>query len=227
MSEKLNKSIQNVENIEVSNETKTNSIWLYITILIFNISSIIYSIKNRTFDDILKYSAYIASITLLTIFLLALIFWYKSQFRKIDSQAIKILIFSPFFSVLVGFLQYCYSVSAKDLFIWLQTAILTEAGIIFLVVLTTLIFGLIFFYFRLKFRGIYGFTEIVLGLTIAANRVLEENEIPNESPEFYLAFISAAIYLVVRGLDNIHQGITKEPLDPVFSRIIKRFKKSN
>lgn len=34
-------------------------------------------------------------------------------------------------------------------------------------------------------------------------------------PTFYFALLTARVFLVVRGLDNIHQSAFKEPKDPV------------
>jgi hypothetical protein len=44
--------------------------------------------------------------------------------------------------------------------------------------------------------------------------------------DFYLALLTAGVYLCVRGFDNIHPGSTKAPLDPVLvflkARIVPR-----
>ena len=33
------------------------------------------------------------------------------------------------------------------------------------------------------------------------------------------AMLTAGVYLVVRGLDNVHQGLTKDPKDPIGTKL--------
>ena len=42
---------------------------------------------------------------------------------------------------------------------------------------------------------------------------------------FYLALLTAGVYLVVRGLDNIYLGLTKEPIDPLASWLGRKIEK--
>jgi hypothetical protein len=71
----------------------------------------------------------------------------------------------------------------------------------------TILVGAAFFYFRLKQRFVYGATEVAAGIVVAAHRVSLEPEVgvPSDT-SFYFAFLTAGVYLVVRGLDNMHQG---------------------
>lgn len=73
--------------------------------------------------------------------------------------------------------------------------------------LMTLSFGGIFFLFRLKQRFLYGCTEAIVGVLVGMHRVtLEQWSGMPRSSGFYLALLTAGVYLVVRGLDNIHQA---------------------
>ena len=70
------------------------------------------------------------------------------------------------------------------------------------------------FFIRLKFRFLYGITEVFAGVVVALHKVSTEiTDIASVTAGWSLAFLTAAVYLVVRGLDNMHQGMTKEPLD--------------
>ena len=42
---------------------------------------------------------------------------------------------------------------------------------------------------------------------------------------FYIAMLTAGVYLVVRGLDNVHQGFVKEPADPAANWARERLRK--
>jgi hypothetical protein len=80
---------------------------------------------------------------------------------------------------------------------------------------STLVFGTLLFAVRLHLRLVYGISEALVGVTVAAHRAsVESSTVVPTQPTFYLAVLTAGIYLVVRGLDNIHQAI-KNPDDPV------------
>lgn len=73
--------------------------------------------------------------------------------------------------------------------------------------LCTFLVGSIFFYIRLRWRVTYGFSEAMAGVLIASYRAHDLNgEWPTQSLDFYVIMLTAGIYLVVRGLDNINQG---------------------
>lgn len=81
--------------------------------------------------------------------------------------------------------------------------------------LATAVAGAFFFVFRLRLRLLYGATEAMVGAGIAAQRIGSEpgDSLPNETG-FYIAILTAGVYLVVRGLDNMHQAIRSD--DPVW-----------
>jgi hypothetical protein len=92
-------------------------------------------------------------------------------------------------------------------------------------VIVVLCLGAFLFAVRLRYRATYGLSEVVVGLVIAAYR-FEANISGAKpiSPDFLVAILTAAVYLVVRGFDNIHQGIAKEPVDPLYQRLASRLR---
>jgi hypothetical protein len=85
--------------------------------------------------------------------------------------------------------------------------------------------GSLLFYFRLRWRSLYGATEALVGVSVAVHRVIDVKEDQSTpSIELFLALLTASIYLVVRGFDNVHQGLTKEPMDPVATRFLRWLK---
>lgn len=72
--------------------------------------------------------------------------------------------------------------------------------------------GVLFFVYRLKHRFWYGFFEMLVGLSIATIRFYSDvlsasNQI--EATPVAIAILTGGIYLMVRGLDNMHQGLEK------------------
>jgi len=69
-----------------------------------------------------------------------------------------------------------------------------------------LISGYSLFLFRKNYRSFYGVTEVLIGVVIAMNNAQSLFQKGNLDLTLIFAFITAGIYLVVRGLDNIHEG---------------------
>lgn len=104
---------------------------------------------------------------------------------------------------------------------------LTNTGSVLMVGLATCAVGVILFYLRLKWRFVYGFSEAVAGVIVAGQRFYSEVIVGSATSAgpLLLTILTAGVYLVVRGADNMHQGITKEPFDPVGVKIIGQLRK--
>jgi tetratricopeptide (TPR) repeat protein len=117
---------------------------------------------------------------------------------------------------------YALGISIKDLFSLLPhwRNVSFPAGIIGAAALT-LLTGLTLFYFRLRWRAIYGITEACAGCAIAAYYYWKDPRAFFSNWEFYIPLLTAGAYLVVRGIDNVHQGLTRDPVDPVASKYFR------
>lgn len=91
-------------------------------------------------------------------------------------------------------------------YIWLRSATLSQGALVSAVVVATAFAGAMLFAFRLYARAMYGCTEALVGLIIAGERASAEVRWPIENLNFDLAILTAGVYLVVRGLDNVHEG---------------------
>jgi hypothetical protein len=208
--------IKNKKNIGLSN------FWFVVN-FILTIIAFIYLFKSRLTSEIVKYTLYIAIPIAIIFFFIYIYFWIKDGFRKPN---ISILIYATFIIPFASLSYYALAVSVKDIYLWAQSPTFTKSTTIILTVLITAIIGLLLFYFRLRLRSIYGFTEAIFGLIIAGNKIAIQNNLDILNSEFYLTLLTAAIYLVVRGLDNIHQGLTKDPIDPIGIKIFNFLKQS-
>jgi hypothetical protein len=97
--------------------------------------------------------------------------------------------------------------------------------------LIVLALGGALFLFRLKHRAIYGCTEIIVGVLIGIDRFGDPWQtgaaLATSTNTVSLALsLSAGVYLVVRGADNVHEGLTNEKkLDPLAMRLIRYMRK--
>jgi hypothetical protein len=98
---------------------------------------------------------------------------------------------------------YSVTVDAVD---WVHSPNLNAHIVNMLSLGIVLVSGYSLFLFRKKYRSIYGSTEILIGVVIAMHNAQSLFERGNLDPTLFFAFITAGIYLVVRGLDNIHEG---------------------
>jgi hypothetical protein len=93
------------------------------------------------------------------------------------------------------------------------------------VVEATLAVGLLLFWFRYKYRMVYGITEAGVGLYVAYGLATKEaSPYPLTDPAFIPGYLTAAVYLVVRGLDNVHQGVSKDPRDALYVQLETKLK---
>lgn len=214
-----------LDNRETEKEDSGTSMALILLLSSLMTIALIYAIRNRSFEDFVKYGLYIfLSLTVISIFVL-IIYLIKNWKDKLTRDIIILLgLIFPFAFAIAGITYYSIFVTLKDAFLWIKSPSLNGSGAIIMTALLTLAVGLILFYIRLKIRAVYGFSEAAIGLAVAANRIATQaDDIKN--PAFYLAMLTASIYLVVRGFDNIHQGLTREPKDPVGMKIYEFLRK--
>jgi hypothetical protein len=82
------------------------------------------------------------------------------------------------------------------------------------------ILGLIFFYFRTKWRLFYGITEFLVGIFTALLIFLPSFDFNSLSTKpFYFLQIIGGLYIMVRGLDNVGKGLRATKLEIYWRKI--------
>lgn len=198
---------------------KTLSVWHFLILSPFLIA-IIYSTFNRTLDDYVSNSILIVVIIESAVLLNIAYGWITLGQLK-PPVSIGAVVASFMAAVIIAPIYYSAAVAVRDLYIFLLSPESGRTPTVFITVIMTLGLGIGLFIFRLKARAYYGLTEIMVGVTVAVYRVTTtpgSNLI--SSTDLYLAVLTAGIYLVVRGLDNVHQGLDKEP-DSFLARLIR------
>lgn len=85
-----------------------------------------------------------------------------------------------------------------------------------LIGMASVAFGLLLFFVRLKLRFVYGLTEVFAGVAVAIQRVTSEVTVPSSlTTGISLGFLTAGVYLIVRGIDNVHQSLFGSSPDPI------------
>jgi hypothetical protein len=194
------------------------------------IGAVVYSVYSRTVWDFIHYPLYLA----IPIGLIGAMGisngWRESGYPRPFTGLI-VLLLMLFAASILGVCLYSIGASLKDAVYWLIAPWLkmssdSESSPVFSITLFTLMAGFLLFYFRLRVRSLYGLSEASMGLAVAAHRTHEAGVAAVTETGFYLAVLTAGVYLVVRGLDNVHQGFTSSPPDPFAATALKYFSRS-
>lgn len=135
----------------------------------------------------------------------------------------KLLLPGVFCAVLlipVGMGVYGAAAAFFDGFQWVALALSDRSRSTTFAVIVTGAAGLALFGIRIKWRVVYGLTEAVVGLLVAGHRANSDG-VTSADVALVLAILTAGVYLVVRGLDNVHQG-WKSETDPIAKWFAKR-----
>jgi hypothetical protein len=178
----------------------------------------VHTVWTRTLRDIGLHSFYIAIPICVLLFIIFISQFILGRSRP-TTGGVPVVIFplTPVFAFMAGLLLFAMWVGAKDLLHWLATPSLNKSfWLAALTVLATLACGSMLFLFRLFFPSLYGVTEAMVGVIVALSKVnVTPSGVSALDSSVYLAILTAGVYLIVRGLDNIHRGLTKAPYDPI------------
>jgi hypothetical protein len=133
-----------------------------------------------------------------------------------------VLVMSAVFGYLLVLIGYSWISIIGEVYKFATSPAFSTGASVVLVGLGTLVVGMLLFAIRLKWRCLYGASEAMVGVVVASQRFYHDAVATDTpTPFIVLAILTAGVYLVVRGADNIHQGLTKAPFDPFGQRIIR------
>ncbi|MGE5385343.1 MAG: hypothetical protein ACM3SV_05570 [Betaproteobacteria bacterium] len=127
--------------------------------------------------------------------------YYPSAREALEGALVGSVLLIP-----IGVVMLSLYSSTVDVAAWLQSPNLDDYVVNLISAVGVLISGHILFIFRQKYRSVYGATELLIGVAIAINNAHTLFKKGDFDLTLVFAFITAGVYLVVRGLDNIHEG---------------------
>jgi len=210
-----------------SNLPERNAINFLAFILVSLLGLIGFSFSVFTYWDlIIKYWFWIALFYLSPVIIyLPLYFLENIKHKKQLHSSLRnfTLQYGVLFVAVFGLISYgLAALGFYEIYLIASSPGMSEVSSLVLVGFVALALGTILFYFRLKWRFCYGLTEAVVGVIVASQRFYSDAVLGRETSTapVLLAILTAGVYLVVRGADNMHQGLVKEPLDPIGQKVI-------
>jgi len=117
--------------------------------------------------------------------------------------------------------------AALQLYRWVDSPGTSRAIALIVCVPLTMLVGTLLFLFRLRLRSAYGASEVVMGLAVAIVLLDQLTQgISALSPQFVATYTTASLYLIVRGLDNVHQALLAPNGDPLIDRLRARARRA-
>lgn len=174
-----------------------------------------HTVKTRSLEEFVHYSSYVAIGVTAIISIILVADWKDKRFRlpKLSDLPglLGIVIFIPFAAAM----YYALGAAVIDAFRWMISPTSVSTKYTILTMFMVFVVGSILYTIRFVYRSLYGLTEAIVGLAVSGQKVINSGDTGFSDPAFYIAILTAGVYLVVRGFDNIHQGITKEPKDKI------------
>ena len=175
----------------------------------FILLCVAYGIRSRTLPDFVQYAGDIAIFCAIVVYGFLITQWaINGHPRYRPKLFVAIFFYLPVGIFLISIIYYGLWASLKDGYIWLHSSTPPRPFAMFLAAAGTLALGYLLFLFRLTARCVYGFTEAVVGILVAVQRVpLGMSDPVAWQSDIYIAMLTAGVYLVVRGFDNMHTGL--------------------
>ena len=212
-------------------------IWIIIVGSVFIAAAVVHAYRTRAIDDILVQSRPVMIALGVVMLLIATVVLFADPPRVTLAKAVQaiipvliILAAMAVAAVVLGAIFYSVGVSVHDIYLWIRSDMSgppqTSSLRLVMVVALPLAAGALLFWFRLRFRAIYGLSEAAVGLWMGG-RMIGGSTTTSASVEFILPILTASVYLMVRGFDNVYQGLSlkSDPKDPMATTAIEWLRK--
>lgn len=187
------------------------SLLLFVLAILFLVA-MAWGIWHRTPVDFAKYGGMTALLTMPAWVVVSVVvlsirnegvddqWWSKLQNIR------AIVVFVAVVSLLAGVFYYAVAAAMKDLYVYWTGLVWSRESYI-ATALATFCVGSMLYVIRYKLRCLFGLSEILVGISIAAYKVSTSIEL---NSDLFLLLLTAGVYIVVRGFDNFQQGLEKE-----------------
>ncbi len=179
------------------------------------LAAVLYAIDHRTLEDFLGLFPIVVFLVIAS-FVLFVGRWLLFGFPKMSIHIFLLpVLYLPVVMVLTTVVYYSIWVVLKDCYVWFQQQSPPRGFFVGLTGILIVAFAYALFLFRLHARFFFGLTEALAGLLIALWKVPVKADPVLWGFDIYVAMLTAGVFLIVRGFDNMHTGLKSEPGDAI------------
>lgn len=177
---------------------------------------VLYTILHRTPEEFFAESFPIAAFLAFISYSFFAIRWTLFGLPKISVHLFLLpVLYLPIVIVVTTLIYYGIWVALRDGYVWLQHQSPPRGVFVTLIGILVIVIGFALFLFRLRARFFFGLTEAVTGLVIALQNIPANADPVAWSSEIILLMLTAGVFLVVRGFDNMHTGLKSDSRDSI------------
>lgn len=182
----------------------------------FLLGVVSYAITHRTLEQLLTESFPIAGFLAFISYGFFVMRWSLFGLPRISVHLVLLpILYLPAVIASLTLIYYGLWVALKDGYVWVQHQSPPRGFFVTLIGISVVVVGYALFLFRLRARFFFGMTEAVTGLVIALRNIPSDADPVLWSSEIFLVMLTAGVFLIVRGFDNMHTGLKSEHRDSI------------
>ena len=178
--------------------------------------AVLYAIFHRTTQQFFDESLPIAAFLTLISYGFFISRWSLLGRPKFNVHIPLLLIFYlPILIACITVIYWGIWIALRDSYAWLQHLSPSRGFFVTTIAILIIVIGYALFLFRLHARFFFGLAEAITGLVIALRNIPANADPALWSSEIFLVILTAGLFLVVRGFDNMRTGLRSEPPDAI------------
>lgn len=187
-------------------------------ILLLIIPTVLYTISSQTAKSFLEQSLPIAVFLATVLYGFFIIRWSIFGIPKFSIHIVLLpVLYLPVLITFCTVVYYGIWLILRDSYVWLQQQSPPRNLYVALTGALVLAAGYALFLFRFHARFFYGLTEALIGVLIALRNVPEKADPVLWNSDIYIVMLTASVFLIVRGFDNMHTGLKSNPGDAIIN----------
>lgn len=175
------------------------------------ISSFAYMASARTFEQISNAAGPMTMFLTLTILGFFCFRWVMFGLPRISIQLIFLPIYVFILSAIEAIIFYSAWAVIADAYLGIRSLSPPRPLYVALVALLLLSVSAALFFFRLKARFFFGLSEALVGFVIGIWKTPEVADPTTWNLDVIFVMVTASIFLIVRGFDNMYAGLSSSP----------------
>jgi len=180
------------------------------------LGAVLYAIFHRTPQEFLEESFPIAAFLAVISYGFFAMRWFLFGLPKVSIHLFLLpLLYLPILVVLTTVVYYGVWVALRDSYVWVEHQSPPRGVFVTFIGALVVVVGYLLFLFRLHARFFFGLSEAVAGLLVALRNIPENADPILWSSQIFIVMLTAGVFLIVRGFDNMHTGLKSEPRDAI------------